>query len=98
HAAVINTQLTAEDAVNKAIEAINSANGKNTNYYGNSGEGFPANPKVGDLYFQRNGDKTTVYQWDGTSWVNIIDGNWQSNFEQEMQGKLDQAKEENNSA
>lgn len=88
----------ADSAKQTAINAAISANGKNTNYYGNSGEGFPANPKVGDLYFQRNGDKTTVYQWDGTSWVNIIDGNWQSNFEQEMQGKLDQAKEENNSA
>ncbi|MDT2919430.1 phage tail spike protein, partial [Lactococcus lactis] len=88
----------ADSAKQTAINAAISANGKNTNYYGNSGEGFPANPKVGDLYFQRNGDKTTVYQWDGSSWVNIIDGNWQSNFEQEMQGKLDQAKEENNAA
>ncbi|WP_029344310.1 phage tail spike protein [Lactococcus lactis] len=88
----------ADSAKQTAINAAISANGKNTNYYGNSEDGFPANPKVGDLYFQRNGDKTTVYQWDGTSWVNIIDGNWQSNFEQEMQGKLDQAKEENNAA
>ncbi|MDT2919285.1 phage tail spike protein, partial [Lactococcus lactis] len=88
----------ADSAKQTAINAAISANGKNTNYYGNSGEGFPANPKVGDLYFQKDGDKTTIYQWDGTSWVNIIDGNWQSNFEQEMQGKLDQAKEENNAA
>ncbi|WP_270264769.1 phage tail spike protein [Lactococcus formosensis] len=88
----------ANSAKQTAINAAISANGKNTNYYGNSGDGFPANPKVGDLYFQRDGDKTTVFQWDGTSWVNIIDGNWQSDFEQEMQGKLDQAKEENDAA
>lgn len=88
----------ANSAKQTAINAAISANGKNTNYYGNSGDGFPANPKVGDLYFQRDGDKTTVYQWDGTSWVNIIDGNWQDDFEQEMQDKLDQAKQENDAA
>lgn len=88
----------ANSAKQTAINAAISANGKNTNYYGNSGDGFPANPKVGDLYFQRDGDKTTVYQWDGTSWVNIIDGNWQTDFEQEMQDKLDQAKQENDAA
>lgn len=88
----------ANSAKQTAINAAISANGKNTNYYGNSGDGFPANPKVGDLYFQRDGDKTTVYQWDGNSWVNIIDGNWQTDFEQEMQDKLDQAKQENDAA
>ncbi|EKF50443.1 phage tail spike protein [Lactococcus garvieae] len=89
---------TADTAKQTAINAAISADGKNTNYYGNSGDGFPANPKVGDLYFQKDGDKTTVYQWDGTSWVNIIDGDWQSDFEQEMQDKLDQAKQENDAA
>lgn len=84
----------ADSAKQTAINAAISANGKNTNYYGNSGDGFPANPKVGDLYFQRDGDKTTVYQWDGTSWVKIIDGNWQVDFEQEMQDKLDAAQKE----
>lgn len=98
HADIINTQLTAQDAVNKAIHAIESADGKSTNYYGDKGDGFPPNPEVGDLYFERDGDKTTVYQWDGTSWVNIIDGNWQTDFEQEMQDKLDQAKQENDAA
>ncbi|WP_285009491.1 phage tail spike protein [Lactococcus formosensis] len=98
HADIINTQLTAQDAVNKAIHAIESADGKSTNYYGDKGDGFPPNPNVGDLYFERDGDKTTVYQWDGTSWVNIIDGNWQTDFEQEMQDKLDQAKQENDAA
>lgn len=88
----------ANSAKQTAINAAISANGKNTNYYGNSGDGFPANPKVGDLYFQRDGDKTTVYQWDGNSWVNIIDGNWQTDFEQEMQDKLDQAKQESDAA
>ena len=88
----------ADAAQRQAIAAVISANGKNTNYYGDSGGGFPPKPKVGDLYFQKDGDKTTVYQWDGTSWVNIIDGNWQADFEADLQVKLDQAKQETDAA
>lgn len=98
HAAVINTQLTAEDAVNKAIEAINSANGKNTNYYGDKESGFPPNPNVGDLFFEKDGDKKTMYQWDGTTWVIQTDTSWQADFESDMKDKLDQAKEETDAA
>ncbi|WKB49146.1 phage tail spike protein [Lactococcus lactis subsp. lactis] len=88
----------ADSAKRNALEAVASANGKNTNYYGNSGDGFPENPKVGDLYFQKDGDKTTIYQWDGSSWVNLIDTSWQDDFEADIQGKLDQAKEETDAA
>ncbi len=88
----------ADAAQRQAIAAVISANGKNTNYYGDSGDGFPPNPKVGDLYFQKNGDKTTIYQWDGSSWVNLIDTSWQDDFEADMQEKLDQAKEETDAA
>lgn len=88
----------ADSAKRNALEAVASANGKNTNYYGNSGGGFPPNPNVGDLYFQKDGDKTTIYQWDGSSWVNLIDTSWQDDFEADMQGKLDQAKEETDAA
>ncbi|MDN6040089.1 MAG: hypothetical protein L0I18_06005, partial [Lactobacillus sp.] len=75
----------ADAAQRQAIAAVISANGKNTNYYG-------------DLYFQKNGDKTTIYQWDGSSWVNLIDTSWQDDFEADMQEKLDQAKEETDAA
>ena len=88
----------ADAAQRQAIAAVISANGKNTNYYGNSGGGFPPNPNVGDLYFQKDGDKTTIYQWDGSSWVNLIDTSWQGDFEVDMQEKLDQAKEETDAA
>ncbi|WP_347962763.1 phage tail spike protein [Lactococcus formosensis] len=98
HADIINTQLTAQDAVNKAIYAIESADSKSKNWYGNKGDGFPPNPNVGDLYFETDGDKKTIYQWDGTSWVVQNDTAWQEDFEQEMQDKLDQAKEENDAA
>ena len=88
----------ADSAKRNALEAVASANGKNTNYYGNSGDGFPENPKVGDLYFQKDGDKTTIYQWDGSSWVNLIDTSWQDDFEADLQEKLDKAKEETDAA
>lgn len=98
HADIINTQLTAQDAVNKAIYAIASADSKSKNWYGNKGDGFPPNPEVGDLYFETDGDKKTIYQWDGTSWIVQNDTAWQDEFEQEMQDKLDQAKQENDAA
>ncbi|KKW69971.1 hypothetical protein [Lactococcus cremoris] len=88
----------ADAAQRQAIAAVISANGKNTNYYGDSGGGFPPKPKVGDLYFQKDGDKTTMYRWDGSSWVNLIDTSWQGDFEVDMQEKLDQAKEETDAA
>lgn len=88
----------ADAAQRQAIAAVISANGKNTNYYGDSGNGFPPNPKVGDLYFQKDGDKTTIYQWNGSSWVNLIDTSWQGDFEADIQEKLNQAKEETDAA
>lgn len=84
----------ANSAQHSAIQAVTSANGKNTNYYGNSGDEFPKNPKKGDLYFQKDGDKMTIYQWDGSSWINVIDTSWQEDFEKELQDKLDEAKKE----
>lgn len=88
----------ADAAQRQAIAAVISANGKNTNYYGDSGGRFPPKPKVGDLYFQKDGDKTTMYRWGGSSWVNLIDTSWQADFESDMHKKLDQAKEDTDAA
>lgn len=74
----------ADTANQHAIDAVQSADGKNTNYYGNSGDGKPANPKVGDLYFEKDGDDTNVYRWDGSSWVEIISTKWQETFENSL--------------
>lgn len=73
-----NAQETAENAenmANNALEtantALTSANGKNTNYYGPD---QPENPVSGDLWFKDNDDGTiTIYQYDGTQWVQFID-------------------------
>ncbi|NHI99017.1 hypothetical protein ET007_02550 [Lactococcus garvieae] len=92
------TKATAHDAVRKSAEAATSANGKNTNYYSTSKDGYPDRAKKGDLFFRTYGDKTTVYQFDGKEWVLLIDESWQDEFEKELQDKLDQAKEENDAA
>ncbi|MDR2832981.1 MAG: phage tail protein [Streptococcaceae bacterium] len=58
----------------KAIIAVISANGKNTNFYGNSSQGKPANAKDGDLYFEVDGDKINIYQFIDGVWVDLLVG------------------------
>ena len=58
-------------AYNIANRALVSADGKNTNYYGNS---FPQdNPKgtlkTGDLLFLTVGDTVKQYYWNGSEWL-----------------------------
>ena len=62
---------TASNAFSIANKALVSADGKNTNYYGDS---FPVdNPKgtlkKGDLLFLTVGDTVKQYYWNGADWV-----------------------------
>ncbi|MFQ6838729.1 MAG: phage tail protein [Streptococcus lutetiensis] len=62
---------TASNAFSIANKALISADGKNTNYYGDS---FPVdNPKgtlkTGDLLFLTVGDTVKQYYWNGSDWV-----------------------------
>ncbi|WP_295486081.1 phage tail protein [uncultured Streptococcus sp.] len=62
---------TASNAYSIANKALVSADGKNTNYYGDS---FPVdNPKgtlkTGDLLFLTVGDTVKQYYWNGAEWV-----------------------------
>ena len=62
---------TASNAFSIANKALISADGKNTNYYGDS---FPIdNPKgtlkTGDLLFLTVGDTVKQYYWNGADWV-----------------------------
>lgn len=62
---------TASNAYSIANKALISADGKNTNYYGDS---FPVdNPKgtlkTGDLLFLTVGDTVKQYYWNGADWV-----------------------------
>lgn len=51
-----------------------TANGKNSNYYGLS---EPSRPVDGDLWYKKNGDKTELWQYDGKSvppvWKLVVD-------------------------
>lgn len=66
-----NAEVNANTAYEFANKALVSANGKNTNYYGDT---FPAdNPKgtlkKGDLLFLTVGDTVKQYYWNGAEWV-----------------------------
>ena len=66
-----NAEANANTAYEFANKALVSADGKNTNYYGDS---FPVdNPKgtlkKGDLLFLTVGDTVKQYYWNGAEWV-----------------------------
>ena len=66
-----SASATANNAYSVANKALISADGKNTNYYGDS---FPVdNPKgtlkTGDLLFLTIGDTVKQYYWNGADWV-----------------------------
>ena len=66
-----SASATASNAYSIANKALVSADGKNTNYYGDS---FPIdNPKgtlkTGDLLFLTVGDTVKQYYWNGADWV-----------------------------
>ena len=66
-----SASATANNAYSVANKALVSADGKNTNYYGDT---FPVdNPKgtlkKGDLLFLTVGDKVKQYYWNGADWI-----------------------------
>lgn len=66
-----NAEINANTAYEFANKALVSADGKNTNYYGDT---FPVdNPKgtlkKGDLLFLTVGDTVKQYYWNGAEWV-----------------------------
>ena len=66
-----NAEVNANTAYEFANKALVSADGKNTNYYGDA---FPVdNPKgtlkKGDLLFLTVGDTVKQYYWNGAEWV-----------------------------
>lgn len=80
-----------------ANAALISANGKNTNFYGlfgPDGKGEPKATKVGDLWYKPNGDKSELYQWNGTVWSFIISTDWQEIFEEKLTEELAKAKKD----
>lgn len=91
---IAEVKAVADSAKKDAITALVSADGKNTNYYGNSSDGAPPNPKKGDIWFVKDGDKTTIKTWNGTAWIDLVSSDWQKIFEDKLTEELDKSKKE----
>lgn len=68
---VTANQLTLQEVSSTANQALISADGKNTNYYGTE---MPVDSpkgtlKTGDLLFLTVGDTTKQYYWNGAEWI-----------------------------
>ena len=86
-----------DEVKTSANAALVSANGKNTNFYGlfgEDGKGEPKATKVGDLWYKPNGDKSELYQWNGTVWSFIISNDWQEIFEEKLTEELAKSKKD----
>ncbi|MGO2981615.1 MAG: phage tail spike protein [Pseudolactococcus laudensis] len=91
---IAEVKAVADSAKKDAITALVSADGKNTNYYGNSSDGEPPNPKKGDIWFVKDGDKTIIKTWNGSSWVDLVSSDWQEIFNAKLTEELSKAKVE----
>lgn len=91
---IAEVKAVADSAKKNAITALVSADSKNTNYYGNSSDGEPPNPKKGDIWFVKDGDKTSIKTWNGTSWVDLVSSDWQEIFNAKLTEELTKAKVE----
>src|SRR5574337_15758 len=91
---IAEVKAVADDAKKNAITALVSADSKNTNYYGNSSDGEPPNPKKGDIWFVKDGDKTIIKTWNGSSWVDLVSSDWQEIFEEKLTEDLAKSKVE----
>ncbi|MCP8855922.1 phage tail protein [Latilactobacillus sakei] len=71
-----------------------SANGKNSNYYGSA---EPSHPVDGDLWYKKNGDKTELWQYDGKSvppgWKLIVDDATGEEVRQNVDNAMEEAGE-----
>ena len=91
---ISEVKSVADSAKKNAITALISADSKNTNYYGNSSDGEPTNPKKGDIWFVKDGDKTIIKTWNGTAWVDLVSSDWQEIFNAKLTEELAKAKVE----
>lgn len=75
YTALVNKVKASDQSTAQALEIANralvSADGKSTNYYGDT---YPAdNPKgtlsKGDLFYQQVGDRTIMHVWNGKEWI-----------------------------
>jgi phage minor structural protein len=76
---------TVRQAASEANYALQSANGKNSNYYGSV---TPANPHKGDVWYKENGDKTEIWIYESrdgvTQWYPLSTDLTQEQIKQEL--------------
>lgn len=68
---VSDSKNESSKAIETAIKALVSAEGKNTNYFGDKKplDNPPGTIKKGDRLFLTAGDETELYFWSGSEWV-----------------------------
>lgn len=68
---VSDSKNESSKAIETAIRALVSAEGKNTNYFGDKKplDNPPGTIKKGDRLFLTAGDETELYYWSGSEWV-----------------------------
>lgn len=93
----INTRI--DDAEDNANYALQSANGKNRNFYGPN---EPANPRSGDIWFKENGDKIEIWIYETrngvTQWYQLAGDIVLEEMRQELERAAAEVEEANQKA
>ncbi|WP_447409114.1 phage tail spike protein [Weissella confusa] len=74
----------------QATQAVTSANGKNTNYYGRN---KPAHPQEGDTWFWEDGENSGIKVFKSSDWVDVVDTQTQERITNEVKNAVDTATE-----
>lgn len=88
----------ANKALNQALVALQSADGKTTIYYLNSSDPWPTNPKENDTAFVKDGENSIMYRYmfnNDTgmfSWVKILDSMSADQIKQRVSDALESGK------
>ncbi len=88
----------ANKALNQALVALQSADGKTTIYYLNSSDPWPTNPKENDTAFVKDGENSIMYRYmfnndTGVfSWVKILDSMSADQIKQRVSDALESGK------
>ena len=88
----------ANKALNQALVALQSADGKSTIYYLNSSDPWPANPKENDTAFVKDGENSIMYRYmfnndtGVLSWVKILDSMSADQIKQRVSDALESGK------
>ncbi|WP_311133646.1 phage tail spike protein, partial [Weissella confusa] len=73
----LNTATEAKRIAKQAVDesrqaALIAADGTLDSYGKSINDPFPAKPKKGDKYFVQDGDDSYIFQWDGTTWLELV--------------------------